>query len=79
MEKDKKDLIKIVKYDNGYILQYNNKNLYKSENPTMWEIVEEPCQVYTQEQFAKNEIRSLKMYITKEFNGDFEEWEKRYF
>ena len=30
------------------------------------------------EEFAKNEIRSLKMYVTKEYNGNYEEWEEKW-
>lgn len=68
--------ITIEKLDNGYILKYKGQHLYKSENPTEWEIVKEPAQLYTAEQYAQNEIRSLKRYINNEFNGDYSAWEK---
>lgn len=70
--------IEIVKYKNGFIIQYNGKNLMKWENPTMWEIVKEPCQIYTLKGFAESDVRSLKRYISRYFDGNYEKWENKY-
>lgn len=59
-----------------FILMYGDKFLSKVENPVIWEIVNEPTQFYPCEKFAKNEIRSLKMYVTRNFDS-WEEFEKR--
>ena len=75
---NKVNLITIEKYQGGFIIKYKGKNVWKQENPTIWELVEEPCQIYTSEEFAKNEVRSLKMYVTKEYNGNYEEWEEKW-
>lgn len=70
--------LKILKKNGFYIIQYKGKNLYKSENPIIWEIVDEICMEYTTEKFAKNDIISLKRYVNKEYNGDFDLWEKQF-
>lgn len=68
--------IKIEKYQNGYVIMYKNYHTCKLERPTVWHLDNEACQIFTTEQFAKNDIRSFKKYITKQYNGDFEAWEE---
>ena len=75
---NKVNSITIEKYQGGFIIKYKGKNVWKQENPIIWELVEEPCQIYTSEEFSKNEVRSLKMYIAREYNGNYEEWEDKW-
>lgn len=71
MEED----FKIIKESNGlYLLQFRGHNLMKEENPIIWSIVDEVCMEFASEQFARNEIRSIKRYITQNYKGDFEKW-----
>lgn len=70
--------IEIVEYNKGFIIQYKGKNLWKWENPTIWEIVEEPCQIYTLKGFAESGVRSLKRYISRNFGGNYDKWESKF-
>ena len=40
---NKVNSITIEKYQGGFIIKYKGKNVWKQENPTIWELVEEPC------------------------------------
>lgn len=70
------DGIRIEKYKYGYIIMYKNFYTCKLENPTCWILDNEISQIYTTKEFAENDIRSLKMFITRNYNRNFEEWEQ---
>lgn len=77
-KKEHLENIKVVEYGNGFIIQYNGQNLMKWENPVIWEIIKEPCQIYVSKDYAKNDIRSFKKYISSKFNGNYKQWESQY-
>lgn len=68
--------VEIKEMRNGYVILYNGKFLYKEENPTFWYITNEVSQIYTEEKYAKNDVKSLKRYITERYNGNWDTWEK---
>lgn len=71
------DDIRIEKHKYGYIIMYKNFHTCRLGNPTVWLLDNEISQIYTTEEFAKNDIRSFKMFITKNYNGDFSKWEEK--
>lgn len=78
MIEPKQNNITIEEYKNGYIIQYNGKNVMKWEKPISWDIVKEPCQIYMLKGFAESGVKSLKRYILRQYGGDFNKWENKY-